>query len=125
MINNDWAEQLKQRVGINRLNSEQCNAIVGYVSAFSYATAITVERASRLWKMEADLVKEVLNTLVEIGKLKSENGIRCPKCGLFYEKVDDPKNVEREESYCCGCENDIEVDASDIDVIYSLRRESA
>jgi protein-arginine kinase activator protein McsA len=124
MVSDNWTNQLKQRVGVNRLNSEQCGAVVGYVSAFSYATAITAERASLMLKMESDLTKEVLNTLVEIGKLKSENGIRCPKCGLLYEKVDDLKNVECEEGYCYGCESDIEVDASDVDVIYSLRRDS-
>ena len=109
---------LKNRMG-TRLTSHQYGEILSYISAFTRNTSATVSRALIWWELEYSLTEEILNALVEIGTLQKYHAVRCPECSLLLEKVEYTPDYE-DESYCYGCDSDITIDASDIDVIYSL-----
>jgi|GEM_PF-4878441 len=111
-------ESLKERLGA-KLTSWQYGEILSYISAFSRNTSATVSRASIWWKLEYSLTEEILNALVDIGTLQKYHAVRCPRCSLLLERVEYSEDYE-DESYCYGCNSDITMDASDIDVIYSL-----
>jgi hypothetical protein len=115
-----YVQTLKQRMG-TRLSPEQYVSVADYIAAASYNTVFTVIKMSQLLKLDYVLVQEVLNILVEIGTLKNELCLRCPKCHILIENVDDITNIEK-EVFCYGCENDIEIENNDVENIYSLRR---
>jgi len=102
-----------------RLNSQQYDKIFSDISAFTRNTAVTASRVSIWWELEYSLAEEVLNALVDVGILQKYQVVRCPKCSLLLKKVEYTKDY-KEELYCYGCDTDIEVDISDVDVIYSL-----
>ena len=111
-------ERLKEKMG-TRLTTQQYGTILSCVAAFSYSTVVTIERASRWMDLDRALAEDVLNNLTAIGTLEKYHAVRCPKCNLLLEKVEYMSDYE-DETYCYGCSNDINVDASDIDVCYSL-----
>ena len=109
---------LKERMG-TRLTSQQYDKVIAHVAGFSYNTVASIERAARWWELEYSLAEDVLKALVDIGILKKHHAVRCPECGLLLEKMeytDDYYDVIT----CYGCDDDVEVDSSDINDIYSL-----
>ena len=122
---NTQFEQLWQQMD-TRLTTEEYGAVLGYIAAFSYNTVTSVQRITGLLDLESALAEEVLNRLTTIGVLQSDNGIRCPECNLLFEKVENIGNTDKieNEMFCYGCERNVEIDASDIEVIYTLQRNS-
>ena len=112
-------DRLKERLG-EQLTSQQYGTILGYISALSCSTVITVAKASRWIKIDSALAEDVLNALTDIGTLQKYHGVFCPRCGVFLEKVKYASDYE-DETYCYGCNNDINVTARNIDVCYSLQ----
>ena len=113
-------QQLWQQMD-TRLTTQEYGALLGYIAAFSYNTVTSVQKITGLFGLDSTLAEEVLNRLTTIGVLQSENGIRCPECNLLFGKVENTENIES-EMFCYGCECNVEIDASDIEVIYTLQR---
>jgi len=101
------------------ISLDKCNALEDYFSSFSRNTAVTATRASHQLQMDSTLTEDVLNTLVSIGVLRYDFVIRCPKCGLMIETVENIADIKR-EAFCHSCEEDFEIDASDVEVLYTL-----
>jgi len=113
-------EQLWQQMN-TKLTTQEYGAVLGYIAAFSYNTVTSVQRITGLLGLDSALAEEVLSRLTTIGVLQSENGIRCPECNLLFGKIENVNDLER-EMFCYGCDSNVEIGASDIEVIYTLQR---
>ena len=113
-------EQLWQQMN-TKLTTQEYGAVLGYIAAFSYNTVTSVQRITGLLGFDSALAEEVLSRLTTIGVLQSENGIRCPECNLLFGKIENVSDLES-EVFCYGCDSNVEIDASDVEVIYTLQR---
>jgi len=115
--------QLKERLG-TQLTFQQYASVASYISSFSYSTTVSIASASLLLEINIELMEDVLNTLTDIGTLQRDHVIRCPECLFLIEtiKAVEITNDFFKKIYCHCCENDIEADASDVDVFYSLTK---
>ena len=118
---NDQFSQLMQQMD-GRLATQQYGAVLGYVAAFSYNTVTSTLKISQLLGLDPTLAEEILNRLTAIGVLQRDRGIRCPECNLLFHSIENGTDIEY-EMYCYGCEDYVDIDESDIEVIYTLRRE--
>jgi hypothetical protein len=116
-----YIEELKKRMGM-KLSSHQYDSLVAFMSILSYNTVIKIPKFTKHFAINSDLAEEVLNVLVEIGKLKKDSVIRCPKCDFCLDTVADIENMD-DKMYCYACNNDIEVSTDDVDVIFMLCRD--
>lgn len=101
-----------------RLSREQRKLFEEFLSAFNYNTTTHVDKTALRLGIDRALVEDVLNKLVEIGEMKKEAVIQCPKCWLLFDKAENRKR----EMFCYGCEKNVEIEADDIVVVYTLCR---
>ena len=104
-----------------RLSREQGNIFEEFLNGLSYQTVVTVERASRQLSLDHSLVDDVLAALVEIGKMEKTTCVRCPECNLLFASIPAVDDMER-EMFCYGCEKEVTVDETDVEVIFMLCR---
>lgn len=81
---------------------------------------ITVSKMVKVLDIPPQLASRVLTKCKEIGILKVFYTIRCPKCGMLIKKVDSIADIPSKPFECYGCDEEIEVDPSDIEIIYAL-----
>ncbi len=92
-----------------------------YSSLIGGATQnITVSKTAKALDISPQLASRVLTKCKEIGILKVFYTIRCPECGMLIKKVDSIADIPSEPFECYGCNEEIEVGPSDIEIIYAL-----
>ena len=95
------------------------NVVEDYINSLSYSSVVTVSNASQQLRMDTAQTETVLNALVAQGILACTLSIRCPECSLLIEIIKDIPVAEI-TVYCYGCEDNVAVDASDTEMIYTL-----
>ena len=81
---------------------------------------ITVSKTVKALDISPQLASKVLTKCKEIGILKVFYAIRCPECGMLIKKVDSIGDIPSKPFECYGCNEEIEVSPSDIEIIYAL-----
>ena len=81
---------------------------------------ITVSKTVKALDISPQLASRVLTKCKEIGILKVFYTIRCPECGMLIKKVDSIADIPSKPFECYGCNEEIEVGPSDIEIIYAL-----
>ena len=111
---------MKQIMG-TQLTAQQYNAVVSHISGFSYNTATTAHKMAYLLDLDNKLAEDTLNALTDIGILQNHPALRCPECSLLFMKLKDPNDFEP-TVFCYGCEQNVEVSASNVEVVFELQR---
>jgi len=101
------------------ITPDKYNIVEDYIASFSRNTTVTASRASRQLQFDAAFTEDVLSALVELNVLQYDFVIRCPKCGLMIESIENVADIEN-EVYCHNCEGTFEIDSSDVEVTYTL-----
>jgi len=101
------------------ISLEQYVVVENYINSLSYNTKITISKAAQQLRLDDSLTGNLLAALVDIGVLQYGFVIRCPECSLLLKTAEDIANIEH-ETYCYGCDEIIQIEPSDIEVIYTL-----
>lgn len=86
-------------------------------------TSITASKVAHAIACDTKVASTVLTICKTEGIVTSSYGIRCPKCNLLISKVDSLSDVFENANFCYQCEEEVEITAEDIEVIYSLTDE--
>ena len=107
------------------LNDDQIQSLETYFSNLIGGAAknITVSKLSRALNISPQVASRVLTKCKEIGIVNVFYTIRCPECGMLIKKVDSIADIPSEPFECYGCNEEIEVKPSDIELVYELEDE--
>lgn len=83
---------------------------------------ITTIKIMQALDIDSKTAKKVLMTCKKNGILSISYAIRCPECGFIIKILDDMPLDLKEFEYCYACEEDITLELSDIELIFSLVR---
>lgn len=108
------------------LNDDQIQNLESYFSNLIGGAAknITVSKLSRALGIPPQVASRVLTKCKEIGIINVFYTIRCPECGMLIKKVASIADIPSEPFECYGCNEEIEVDPSDIELVYALENDS-
>lgn len=108
------------------LNDDQIQSLESYFSNLIGGAAknITVSKLSRALEIPPQVASRVLTKCKEIGIINVFYTIRCPECGMLIKKVDSIADIPSEPFECYGCNEEIEVEPSDIELVYALENDS-
>lgn len=108
------------------LNDVQIQALEAYFSSLIGGATknITVSKAAKALGISPQLASRVLTKCREIGILKVFYTIRCPECGMLIKRVESIADIPSKPFECYGCNEEIEVEPSDIELIYALEEDS-
>lgn len=108
------------------LNDDQIESLESYFSNLIGGAAknITVSKLSRALEIPPQVASRVLTKCKEIGIINVFYTIRCPECGMLIKKVDSIADIPSEPFECYGCNEEIEVEPSDIELVYALENDS-
>ena len=108
------------------LNDDQIQSLETYFSNLIGGAAknITVSKLSRALNISPQVASRVLTKCKEIGIVNVFYTIRCPECGMLIKKVDSIADIPSEPFECYGCNEEIEVEPSDIELVYALEDDS-
>lgn len=108
------------------LNDDQIQDLETYFSNLigGAAKSITVSKLSRALKISPQVTSRVLTKCKEMGIVNVFYTIRCPECGMLIKKVDVLANIPSEPFECYGCNEEIEVKPSNIELVYALNDDS-
>lgn len=108
------------------LNDDQIQDLEKYFSSLIGGAAknITVSKLSRALQISPQVASRVLTKCKEIGIINVFYAIRCPECGMLIKKVDSIADIPSEPFECYGCNEEIEVEPSDIEFVYALEDDS-
>lgn len=85
------------------------------------ARNITVSIVSRNLGVSKELAQKILRVCLKEGILSLEYGIRCPECGQMIKRTQKPLEDIQNISTCYRCEEEIQLDQSDIIAIFVFR----
>jgi hypothetical protein len=108
------------------LNDDQIQSLETYFSNLIGGAAknITVSKLSRALNISPQAASRVLTKCKEIGIVNVFYTIRCPECGMLIKKVNSIADIPSESFECYGCNEEIEVKPSDIELVYELEDDS-
>ena len=109
-----------------QLNDDQIKNLESYFGSLigGAKNNITVSKLSKALNLSPQLASIVLTKCKEIGILNVFYTIRCPECGMLIKKVDSIADIPSEKFECYGCNEEIEVEPGDIEIIYALDDDS-
>lgn len=108
------------------LNDDQIQSLETYFSNLIGGAAknITVSKLSRALNISPQVASRVLTKCKEAGIINVFYTIRCPECGMLIKKVDSIADIPSAPFECYGCNEEIEVEPSDIELVYALEDDS-
>ena len=104
------------------LNDEKIHELENYFSGLIGGATdnITVAKLSKAINISPQVASKVLTKCKAVGIVNAVFVIRCPECGMFIKKVNSISDIPLESFECYGCNAEIEIGPSDVEVIYSL-----
>lgn len=104
------------------LNDTQIHNLEEYfASLIGGATKnITVSKVAKALDISPQLASKILTKCKEIGIVDVFYTIRCPECGMLIKKVDSIMDIPSESFECYGCNEEIEIEPKNIELIYAL-----
>lgn len=108
------------------LNDDQIQSLETYFSNLIGGAAknITVSKLSKALNISPQVASGVLTKCKEVGIVNVFYTIRCPECGMLIKKVDSIADIPSEPFECYGCNEEIEAEPSDIELVYALEDDS-
>ena len=108
------------------LNDDQIQNLEMYFSnLIGGATKnITVSKLSKALGISTQVASRILTKCKEIGLVRVFYTIRCPECGMLIKKVDSIADIPSEPFECYSCNEEIEVEPSDVELVYALDDDS-
>ena len=105
------------------ISPDKFNIIENYINSLSYSATITAAKASKKLSFDNSLINDILQALVDIEVLHRSLALRCPECGFLVETVDTDSDING-SIYCHCCDNDVDVDYTDVEETFCVLRTS-
>ena len=107
------------------LNEEEIEKLEGYFSGFigNSCNNITVSKVAKAVGVSPSIASKILTICMKEGLLKVSYAIRCPACNMLIKRVESISDIPAEVLECYSCNEEIEITAQDIEVIYGLTDE--
>lgn len=107
------------------LNDDQIHNLESYFGSLIGGAQrnITVSKVAKALEISPQLASRILTKCNEIGILNVFYTIRCPECGMLIKKVDSVMDIPAEAFECYGCNEEIEIEPKDIELIYALEND--
>ncbi len=104
------------------LNEEKILKLDEYFAGLigSAGNSISVSKIVRVIEVSPSIASKVLTMCMKEGILKVSYAIRCPECNMLIKRVGSPLEIPEGMFECYSCNEEIEVTAKDIEIIYSL-----
>lgn len=108
------------------LNHDQIQNLEDYFSSLIGGATknITVSKLSKALGFSPQVASRVLTKCKELGIVDVFYAIRCPECGMLIKKVSSIADIPSEPFTCYGCDEEIKVEPSDIELMYALDDDS-
>ena len=108
------------------LDQEQIEKLEKYFSGLigGAAKSITVSKVATALNISSGLASKILTKCKEKGVLSVCYCIRCPMCNTLIKKVNSLAEIPEGTFICYSCDEEIEIEPGDIEIIYSLNDES-
>ena len=108
------------------LDQEQIEKLEKYFSGLigGAAKSITVSKVATALNISSGLASKILTKCKEKEILSVCYCIRCPMCNTLIKKVNSLAEIPEGTFICYSCDEEIEIEPGDIEIIYSLNDES-
>ena len=116
------SSQLSARLN-HLITPDKYSSIENYINSLSYRDVISIENAASKLSLGYDLTDKLLHALAEEEILQSKLSIICPECRHSIKDIDDVNDIDA-IIRCRRCEDDVEIDSSDVEERFSLIRNS-
>ena len=84
---------------------------------------ITVSKVAKAVGVSPSIASKILTICMKEGLLKVSYAIRCPSCNMLIKRVESISDIPAGVLECYSCNEEIEITAQDIEVIYELTDE--
>lgn len=81
---------------------------------------ITVSKVANSMEITSEEATRILTKCKDEGIVKIYYAIRCSECNVLIEKIDNLKELPKEEFICYACDEEINVTTHDVEVIFAL-----
>ena len=107
------------------LNDNQIRNLESYFSGLigGAACSITTSKVAKMLGVTLGMACEAMRKCEQIGVVKSFYAVRCPNCHMLIKKVDNIKDIPATPFECYACNEEVEIDLNDVEVLYSVEQE--
>ena len=104
------------------LNEDKIERLDAYFGGLigSSGNSITVSKVAKAIGVSPSVASQILTCCMKEGLLNVSYALRCPACNMLIKRVESISDIPEENFECYSCNEEIEITAQDIEVIYGL-----
>ena len=102
------------------LTKSQYFSLIDFLSSLSPGSKLTESKLMSNTDLDNQVIRSVLDKLLELEVLERSFAVKCPECGLLVKSFDKIYEIEK-ACKCYHCDTIFEVENDDVYVIYSFK----